>query len=759
MRTLTVAILLVCLVFASTGASQELLVAPPSEWSAPAPLKLGLDALYLQSGALKLGHEKGTFGTFELQVRGKRMAIGQSRPLVGYLQGDLVRWFAIHEASGNKVEIREEGRGLTVVASFDDPDGGHWKIEQRFTAAAIPDAISVETKVQVDRDRAIIYLPMLTLFPGASSFGSGKGQGLFAGLEYLGDEPSSSEADIIGPAANRRVPDSLKITFPLMAIQAGGLYVALTWEPQLDFSALFDSPDRVFHSGGHVMGILFPGSNGRNRTDGELLPLEGTKLPANTPLVLRATLLGGTGRSVVPAIQQYVHLRGLPPVPGTMSLPEYVSLAASGWLDSGIRKGNLFRHAVWRGFDPKPAADAACYMNWLAERTQDASLSTRLTGAARDALGAVNPDQYRSASVGHLTMPMAPLVYDNVMANMRSAREEARRVLVHFEPDGRVLYKKTPNGIDFGKSHFAPEANGLTAQVVLELLDAAVFSGDRVLIDEALRRLRGLDKFREDVPRGAQTWEVPLHTPDILASAHLVRAYTAGFELTGEEEMLAQARYWAWTGVPFIYLVNPTSQLIGSYSTLAVYGATKWKAPIWFGMPVQWCGLVFADGLYRLARLDPAGPWRQLADGITASGLLQIWPRGDPERQGLLPDVFYLREQKRGGPAINPGTVQVNAARFYRQTPFYDFRAVRERGWLIHLPGEIAEFHVTSTGVRFVAEGWPAMGYLVLIQGLKEAPEVNIDGRRTEISPPHLFEEGTLILHLHGLHEVEITRK
>jgi hypothetical protein len=337
-RTAAFAVLIMCLTFASPGASQKLLMVPPIGWLPPASLSLGNDALYLQSGALNLAHDPGSFGAFELQVGGKRMAVGQSRPLVGYLLGDLVRWFTVNDASGKKVVTRREGEALSVSVSFDDPDGGHWKIDQRFTISAIPDAIGVETRVQVDRERSIIHLPMLTLFPGAGSFGTGKGQGLFAGLEYLADEPSSSEADIIGPAANRRVPDPLKITFPLMAIQAGGLYVALTWEPQPDFGALFDSPDRVFHSGGHVMGILFPGNIGRNRTDGELLPREGTKLAANAPLLLRATLLGGTGNSIVPAVQQYVHLRGLPPVPATMSLPEYVSLASSGWLDCFVTR-------------------------------------------------------------------------------------------------------------------------------------------------------------------------------------------------------------------------------------------------------------------------------------------------------------------------------------------------------------------------------------------------------------------------------------
>jgi len=93
------------------------------------------------------------------------------------------------------------------------------------------------------------------------------------------------------------------------------------------------------------------------------------------------------------------------------------------------------------------------------------------------------------------------------------------------------------------------------------------------------------------VPRGAQTWEVPLHTPDILASAHLVRCYLYAYQLTGDADLLEQARYWAWTGVPFVYLEQPVPGDVGLYATIPVFGATQWVAS-WLGKPVQWCGLV-----------------------------------------------------------------------------------------------------------------------------------------------------------------------
>ena len=52
-------------------------------------------------------------------------------------------------------------------------------------------------------------------------------------------------------------------------------------------------------------------------------------------------------------------------------------------------------------------------------------------------------------------------------------------------------------------------------------------------------------------------------------------------------------------------------------------------------------------------------------------------------RQGLLPDYYLLRPQISYGPAINPGTVQADAIRFFNKPALYDFRALRQSGLLI----------------------------------------------------------------------------
>jgi hypothetical protein len=757
-------------------------------WPQPVRPEPGASALSVRSGDLQLAHDGNTPGGFVLQVAGEEMAVGLTRSLIGYVRGEQTRWVPL--GSDAAVTARSGVDGVTVTTSLRDPDGATWRIEQRFAAgdrrgAGAPGtgaqrrkgaaadtsgrrsttpgagAIDIETRVTVNQERQIIFLPMLVLLPGAGSFGAAKGQGLFAGLEYLDNEPSSSEADVIGPASKRQVPDSLKITFPLMAIQARDRYVGLIWRQDPAFSALFDSPDRLFHSGGHVMGILAPGSDGQNRVEGSLLPYQGERLPAGKALALAATLIGGRGKSVVPAVQQYVRLRGLPPTPAVgMDDQGYLALAAHGWLDSKIREGGRFRHAASPGFDPQPAADAAVFMDWLARQTNDAGLSTRLTEASRAAIGAVAPEEYETARVSHVFYPVASLIYGRVAENARRAAERGWALLGRFEPDGTVLYRPEPNKPDYGKTHFARDANGLTAQVVASLLETAAVSGDPQLLREGLRVLRALDRFADSVPRGAQTWEVPLHTPDILASAYLVRAYTQGYELTGEARFLDQARYWAWTGVPFLYLTNPTGQPVGPYATIAVLGATNWSAPVWIGHPVQWCGLVYADALYRLAPYDADAPWKQLADGIAASGIQQSWPRSNADWQGLLPDSYNLRNQLGGGPPINPGTVMANAIRLFRKPALYDFHAFRASGLLVHAPGAITDVREEAGRVSFTVDGWLDRPYRVLVAGLKQAPQVQVDGREaTTGSWEYVASEGRLVLTLQGRAAVEIVTR
>ena len=170
--------------------------------------------------------------------------------------------------------------------------------------------------------------------------------------------------------------------------------------------------------------------------------------------------------------------------------------------------------------------------------------------------------------------------------------------------------------------------------------------------------LRGLEfANRLAVPRGAQTWELSLHTPDILAAARMCYANVIAYEATDEPTLLDSARRWACLGLPFVYLwqdarFDDWPNAVMPYATIPVFGTTDWIAPCWIGTPVQWCGVDYAFALIRLARHDSDPLWTILAQGIVASAERQLYV--EPPYRGLLPDSFNLASQQRNPLNINP---------------------------------------------------------------------------------------------------------
>ncbi len=722
--------------------------------------------LAVTSGELTLEHSRSTWGSFAIRVGDREMAAGYQAERIGLLLNNTPEWLHLDEVRRDATSCVSTPDGAILCKALaTDSEGGHWQITRRFAAGTTVGTILVETQFAVDRNREAIHLPWLTVFPGLGTFGPRKTQGLFAGLEYLAGEPSSSEADITTPERVRRVPDPVKVTFPLMAIAHEGCYVGLIWEPSDAVAAVFDSPDTIYESDAHVMALTAP-AVGVRRFENDLAAHSPLKLAVHQPVTSRITLIGGVGETVVPAVQQYVGLKGLPDVPDFEGgLDAAVTLLAHGWLDSTINENGLFRHAVWgSSFGPQPAADAPMYMDWLAGHTADSNLAREL-GNGRDlALSKLPPGQPYLSTVSHVRNPAAPLVFGRVEAYVRARSAEAANLLRQFDEMGVKRYR--PGKVDYSKTHFAKHANGLAATDVARVLEAATLTADPQLAEQALALLdKQTALYAGTVPRGAQTWEVPLHTPDILASAYLVKAYALGYLLSGKQEHLEQARYWAWTGVPFVYLYNPTAGQIGPYATIAVLGATNWQAPVWFGRPVQWCGLVYASALHVLGRCDPDGPWLQIAKGITATGLQMSWPVTDPKRQGLLPDIFELRPQYRDGPAINPGTVQAHVPELFGEGTLYDVRKLGGRRLFIHAPGTIRDVEDRPDSAVFVVEGRRGRSCHVLVSGLATRPSAlrirqadDAGGFRAATEPQMQFdpEQRLLIITVTGTSQIEL---
>jgi hypothetical protein len=724
-------------------------VSPPLRKPAK-PNKSETKLVSIKSGPLEFEHYDKGWGNYVVKVDGAEMAAGYDSELFGLLFYDQPEWLNLEGARvifGNSSNHKE----FTIQASLKDSKGGRWEIQRRVRSGKQQGTLLVEVEVKVDKDRDVLHIPWLTLFPGLGTFGEKKYQGLFAGVEYLCDEPSSSDADIATPQHIRRVPDPVKITFPLMAISNDGKYIGVIWEPSDMVAATFDSPDRIYNSGAHVMTLSAP-AVGDLRFENELFAHSPFRLEADNPLKVSMMIIGGSGKSVVPAVKQYVDIKGLPDLPEfEAGFDSAVNLLAHGWMDSEINHDGLFRHAVWGdSFGPTVAADSAMFIDWLATHTGDDNFRARLNYTEAQALSRVPSAQPFSSAVSHVRLPSAPLLFGRTYEYVQHRHNEALRLLAGFDENGIKLYQ--PGRTDYSKTHFAKHANGLAGRDVALILESAALSADKELISKALELLdKQTALYADTVPRGAQTWEVPLHTPDILASAHMVKAYTLGYIITSEQKYLEQARYWAWTGVPFVYLYSPTPGKVGPYATIPVLGATNWQAPLWIGLPVQWCGLVYGSALHLLSEYDAKSSWQKIAKGITVAGLQMSWPVTDKGRQGLLPDSYDLRQQMGAGPAINPGTVQTHVPELYEQGKLYDIKKLRDRGWFIHAPCMISDVREDKSEVTFTLDGWGGKQYFVLVSGIEMEPS-EVEAREIFRESSHAAAFKSAVKEFHGEH-------
>jgi hypothetical protein len=298
---------------------------------------------------------------------------------------------------------------------------------------------------------------------------------------------------------------------------------------------------------------------------------------------------------------------------------------------------------------------------------------------------------------------------------------EARHMLAQQKEDGSFRYSGK-----YQRGHFEDTASGCCARPAATMLEYAYNTGDTATRDGGLKALDYMKRFT--VPRGAQVWELSLHTPDILASAHLVHAYVRGYQLTGKPEYLAEARRWAISGLPFVYQWSARPVML--YATTPVFGATNWQAPNWIGLPVQWCGEVYAYALVMLAPHDKTLDWAKVARGILISAEQQQAPDGP--MIGCLPDSFTLATQSRNGPFINPaGLVSLEMALEGK----VDSLAVAVEGGRRVL----APFPVTIKDGKAVIQAKAGAAYQVIIDG-KRIVDVKSAGTDTvphQIALPH----------------------
>jgi hypothetical protein len=425
-------------------------------------------------------------------------------------------------------------------------------------------------------------------------------QALLPGVEYLGkDEKSSTDLDLKVKEHIRYKPDKMLVTMPLMAFVTPKTSVAMKWQ-NMNLQPYFAVPDFF------------------NGAAGGLMSLEGKRIKT----LIRFSDGWNDGNNLEKIIEWSVKLSGLPPLPKPpRNEKEQLQLCLKG-IDS-VHNENGWGHCADDHFQKLFHADYV-------------SMIWRATGKIEK-----TPDLIPGG--GHLPSPEAFFITGRAEKWLKIRIDQAKEMIKSQKPDGSFRYDGK-----FREGHFEDTASGYCAIPAERLLLTAYYTGDKKALAAGLKTLDYISRFR--TPRGSQTWEIPLHTPDILASARITKSYILGYKLTGDKKYLDAARKWALSGVPFVYLWG--NQPIMKYATIAVLGATGWIAPNWIGLPVQWCGLVYADAILDLAEYDKTFDWTKLAKGIYICGEQMQYAEG--KTIGTLPDSFTLKTQTRNIYDIGP---------------------------------------------------------------------------------------------------------
>ncbi|MCS7192459.1 MAG: hypothetical protein NZ937_05700 [Armatimonadetes bacterium] len=543
------------------------------------------------------------YGVFAVEVNDgkswRRMALSPQLLIVSYL--DVRKQTVTRPVFALKPEKLPKG-GLAFPFQWQDEiDGGVWKGEIRFE----PDGeiIKVNWQLKVTQTRQILGVQSPLLFVGDHLFGTKKSMALLPGIYWLLADETVNDARYSDPPNHLHiVPHPYKLTQPLMVLSHEGTFVGLMWdalqqwiedkgqgaETGLCPQPIFAVPNVIANQDNHLLGLMVPNVPKWVRENSVWSQNPLVLTPQNT-LQLTAWLIGGKGE-VLDAYDIYLAKFPIPPIP------------------------------------ERPYSDEETFK--------------------RSKLG-LRSDRYGRLFAGLLTLER------QTTEDEKTQREDGSW---GFSIDRgwtlEMLQKFAPHRPldDYGKEGDTTVGTcTFLLRRAVALLRYARMTGSTKAAELGMKSIRFIDKnFIR--PEGAQTWEIPLHCPDVLASANAIHAYLEAWRLTNDKYWLERAVYWAKTGLPFIYFWNPPDRpTMMRYASTPVFGATFFSGQCWIGTPVQWCGIDYAYALLKLsiALSQTSVPnalssefWRQIAEGITVCGIQHQASVNHPD--GNYPDAVWL---------------------------------------------------------------------------------------------------------------------
>ncbi|MBN2310812.1 MAG: hypothetical protein JXR94_17695 [Candidatus Hydrogenedentes bacterium] len=663
--------------------------------------------------------------------------------------------------------------GLTVSADVFDAGGRAWPVRIAYGAEAAAPRIAIEAELGADcpTDLLAFYAP--TVLAGDRAFGVEKDFAIFPGLEYLeGDEPSSSERDLAYPLSDRRVPAIHKIATPLLAVQGEDALVALLWDANQEWAEGEKHPAARFHAPAFDSGLgfvhlaLFAPSVGEYVEENHYEATHPYRMKTGESLRLKAWLVldhkarygqdsivqgPHNGGLVLQAMQHWFETYGLPgPSPQPRPWDEERALCRHayagpvwgddppGWRHTVDRPSQLLvGHAVPQLIDLRAGVSPEV----------QAGVEHRIALVLNRAIQEQGPHYLWAHGGCHIMMGELPFYYGYLPEALQDFRQVAFAQIAGRE-DGLWVWRShsEKHAVLGVEGH---HTLGQPAHPSMMCLRAARLTGDRELAAQALDAMRQMERY--EVPRGAQMWECPLYQPDILAAGRAIRAYCEAYRLTGDPAHLAQARYWAWTGLPFLYFWEMEGYPTMKYNVISVIGSTFYSHS-WLGLPVVWCGLVYGYGLLDLAEFDDSFPWAHVAQGIVNSTMWQQYTDGPSK--GCYPDSWSMVENKPHPADISPENILVNEFRLRGLSPeirFARFDAPDGPVMLNSAADIVATAGSPGEGaIEFGLQSVPGFGVYTLLAPVPEPARVDGAGPRVDGSealcavPEGWFYDGEL---------------
>ncbi len=561
-------------------------------------------------------------------------------------------------------QLAGNNRGESIIrlsGTDTDPDGVNWNYEMRWTLSEEARRIQTEYQLQTDGNRELLAFHGPMLYAGQGRNREKKTAALFPGLEFLeSDERSSSTRDAAPPLDNRLVPNPYKITVPVMAVEMQKTLVGIIWNPletwdgeNQTLSAIFASPNWHQHQKNHALGVFLPTIPTwvqENQTEASI-PYP---LIASRPVSIKTEIIVDGNASILDALTHWTDAYGAPePLQPPRSDEEEVRLSRHGFMhttwDEHTRKS---RHCVDWAAHNEPGFGTLLWYDYLA--TKDEQVKERVLEIMNNTVADAGPGGLAARGSCHILRWEFPFYIGNLDAALAYMESETQQRIATQESDGSWRWHPTnEKTATLGKVGEA--VLGTCAESALLLLKHARITGNKTSRKAGLKALGFMKQF--SVPRGAQMWECPMYQPDVLAAAHAIGAYVEAFELTQEKAYFKRATYWAETALPFLYHWHLPDRPGMHFASIPVFGTTFYTHP-WFGVPVQWNGLVLAYYLQRLNQHTEDERWHRIAEGIAVSAMYQQWEDG--ELKGTYPDGFYGFCTEGKGPHLNPEDIMVN---------------------------------------------------------------------------------------------------